>query len=199
MATLGRRAPSGAASPFPSGRRRSSHAPHPRHLAPSHAAAEAASIRRRRSTSAHGRGSTAARTWLDLQLDIADRGRSDAPRLPAHQVERLYPNGAPRSWGLLIDEPKRPAWVLRTLAGLVGVGLGVATAVSETVSGIVATTVAGFGEMATIGLHLLGLVASVAHLGLVGRLVSAVAIAVLVARLGWRLARWGAAPIGEDR
>ena len=131
-------------------------------------------------------GGATARTWEDLQLDIVGRGRSDEPRLPAHQVDALHPWGAPRSWGLLIEEPQRPAWVLRLAAGTVSLILGIAAAVSNTVAGVIATTVAGFGELLTIAAHLLGVVGADGSLGTVGRVLAVGAFVAAVVRLAWR-------------
>ena len=140
----------------------------------------------------------ARRTWQDCRLDLVE-GRSDAPRIPASQVDRLHPWGAPRSWELLVQSPQRPPWVLRAAAGSVSVVLGVATVVSTTAASAAAGVLAGAGDVLAAGAHLLGAVGAGGHFGAAGRLVTAVAIGVPLVRIGWRLARWGAAPIGDDR
>ena len=132
-----------------------------------------------------GSGAT-ARTWEDLQLDIVGRGRSDEPRIPAHQIDALHPSGAPRSWGLLIEEPERPAWVLRLAAGAVSLILGIVAAVSNTVAGVIATTAAGFAELLTIAAHLLGVVGAGGSLGTVGRALAVAAFVAAVVRFAWR-------------
>ena len=148
----------------------------------------------------HGQPSTRARTWLDYQLDILGEGRSDAPRIPAEQVERIHPWGTPRrSWDLLIEEPRRPAWIPRLAAGLVSLVCGAAAAVSDVFYGAIGSTVAGAGELALLGLHVVGIIGADGHLGLVGRLLTVAAIVASAIRIGWRLTRWGPGSIGEDR
>lgn len=146
-----------------------------------------------------GQPSTAARTWLDYQLDLIGNDRSDAPRIPAHQIERLHPWGAPRSWDLLVERPRRPAWPARAAAGVISVACGIAAAVSDAFYGVIATTVAGLGQIVGIGLHLAGIIGADGHLGTAGRLLAVAAIVAGITRLGWRLTRWGVAPIGDDR
>lgn len=145
-----------------------------------------------------GSGAT-ARTWEDLQLDIVGRGRSDEPRIPAAQVDALHPWGAPRSWGLLIEEPQRPAWVLRLAAGTVSLALGVMAAVSSTVSGIIATTVTGASELLTIAAHLLGVIGADGSLGLLGRALAVAAFVAAVVRLAWRLGARSTSRDGSGR
>jgi len=141
-------------------------------------------------------GGATARTWEELQLDIVGRGRSDEPRLPADQVDALHPWGAPRSWGLLIEEPERPAWVLRLAAGTVSLILGIVAAAFNTVAGVIATTATGFGELLTIAAHLLGVVGADGSLGAVGRALAVAAFVAAVVRLAWR---FGARSSDRDR
>ncbi len=62
----------------------------------------------------HQRGSVSqarrlsAPTWLHYRLDLVE-GQSDAPRIPPHQIARLHPAGAPRSWELLVLQPPQPS------------------------------------------------------------------------------------------
>lgn len=144
------------------------------------------------------RGSTDAPMWLDYRLDLV-RGRSDAPRIPAHQVERLFPEGAPRSWELLIERPQRPVWVLRAAGALISVVVGTVAVLSPAVAGVVATIGAGLGEMLSIAGHVLHLAGADGVFGAIGRVATVLAISIPLARLGLRAARWGVAPIGDDR
>lgn len=147
---------------------------------------------------ADSRGSTEAPTWLDYRLDLV-RGRSDAPRIPAHQVERLFPEGAPRSWELLIERPQQPVWVLRVAGALVSVVVGTVAVLSPAVAGVAATIGAGLAEMLSIAGHVLSLAGADGVFGAIGRLATVVALSVPLTRLLWRAARWGVAPIGDDQ
>lgn len=160
---------------------------------------------RNRSQSAGGRrvarssrGSTAARTWADYRLDLVG-DRSDAPRIPIEQLDRLHPWGAPQSWALLVEKPRRPSWPWRLAAGVVSVGLGVATALSATFASVVTATVAGLGEILTIAAHVAGLIGDRGGIGVVGRVLTVSAILFAAIRIGWRLTAWGAEEIGDGR
>ena len=144
------------------------------------------------------RGSTAARTWADYRLDLVG-DRSDAPRIPVEQLDRLHPWGAPQSWALLVEKPRRRSWPWRLAAGAVSVGLGVATALSATFASVVATTVAGLGDIVTIAAHLTGLIGGDGGIGVVGRILTVSAILFAAIRIGWRLTAWGAEEIGHGR
>jgi hypothetical protein len=117
----------------------------------------------------------------------------------AHQVERLHPWGASRSWGLLIEKPERPSWPFRVAGGLVSLALGVATTVSDSMAGLVASLVAGTGQLLTVAVHVFGIVGPEGSLGVVGRLLAVAAVVAAVTRLAWRFTGWGVASIGDDR
>lgn len=144
-------------------------------------------------------GFPGAGTWLDDYRRDLLRDRSDAPRIPVSGLERLFPEGAPRSWELLVERPQRPGWVLRAASALISVVIGAAALLSPAVAGVVATIVSGLIEMVSIAGHVLGLVGAGGWLGLVGRLATMVVVSISLGRLGWRAARWGVAPIGDDR
>lgn len=144
------------------------------------------------------RGSTAARTWADYRLDLVG-DRSDAPRISVEQLDRLHPWGAPQSWALLVEKPRRRSWPWRLAAGLVSVGLGTATALSATFANVVATTVAGLGDIVSIAAHVTGLLGDHGGLGIVGRVLTVSAILFAAIRIGWRLTAWGAEEIGDGR
>jgi hypothetical protein len=131
--------------------------------------------------------------WSDYRLDLVDDGRSEAPRIPSRQVRQLHPGGVPSSWELITEHPVRPSWVTRLTGGVVSVLLTIAAALS----GVVAAVAGVGGELLAGTARLAGLVGFEA--GLVGRLVAVIVIGIPAVRIGWRLARWGVAPIGDDR
>ena len=146
-----------------------------------------------------GRPAPSTGTWLDDYRRDQLRDRSHAPRIPVSGVKHLFPEGAPRSWELLVERPQRPVWLLRAVSALITVVLGAVALLSPAVAGVVATVGAGVVEMVSIAGHVLGLVGAGGWLGLVGRLATVLAVSVSLGRLGWRAARWGVAPIGDDR
>lgn len=117
---------------------------------------------------------SSAPTWLDFRLDLVDDRGSDAPRIPAEQVEQLHPVAAPsRSWDLIIGEPDRSRWVFGTVGGLVSVLVG-----------MVAALLASAGEL----LALIGsVIAMVAGDG--GRAVALLVLAVSLVRLAHGVAQ----------
>lgn len=141
---------------------------------------------------------SAAPGWMDYRLDL-EAGGSDAPRIPVHQVEWLHPDGAPSSWELITERPPRPKWLARAVGGLVSALVAVVTALSGLVSGAVAAVAAAGGDGLAAGARLAGIVGSVGGLGVAGRLVAFVLVAVPLARVGWRMARWGVAGVGSER
>jgi hypothetical protein len=153
---------------------------------------------RRRAGPVDAQGSTDAPTWFDYQLDLVG-GRSDAPRVPARQLELLYPEGAPRSWELLVERPRRPVWVVRAAGAVISVVLGAVALLSPAVASVAATIGVGLGELASLVGHALAFIDVGGALGVIGRAAALIAVAVPLTRLGWRAARWGVAPIGDDR
>ena len=132
-----------------------------------------------------------APTWLHYRLDLVE-GQSDAPRIPPHQLARLHPLGAPRSWDLLVLKPQRPPRIVRLGTALIGAVLGAVAVVSEIAVGWVGTTLVGFGELLALAGHLIDLLGIESDLGGASRALPLLATAVPLIRWSWRAARWGA-------
>lgn len=139
------------------------------------------------------------RTWLDHQHYLVCDDRSDAPRIPRHQLRQLFPDGAPRSWSLIVEKPRRPPRLVRATAAVTSVGLGLATVLSQAVAGFAADVFAWAGEVLMVAVHLVVLVAADGRFGAVGRLIGAAALVGALARLGWQLARWARQVNGDSR
>lgn len=152
----------------------------------------------------HHRGSApqarrlSAPTWLHYRLDLVE-GQSDAPRIPPHQLARLHPTGAPRSWELLVLKPQRPPRIVRLGTALIGAVLGAVAVVSEIAVGWLGTTLVGFGEFLALAGHLIDLLGIQSDLGGAGRAMPLLTIAVPVIRWSWRAARWVASPSRSAR
>ena len=82
---------------------------------------------------------------------------------------------------------------------MISVTVAAAAVISDSVAGAAAAVTAGAGEVVAVAVHVAGIAGLAGHLGVIGRVVLAGALVRPVVRLGWRLARWGAAPLGEDQ
>lgn len=146
-----------------------------------------------------GSGPDTPRTWLDHQHYLVCDDRSDAPRIPRHQLRQLFPDGAPRSWSLVIEKPSRPPRLVRAAAAVISVGLGLATILSQAVAGLAAGVFAWAGEAFMVAVHLVVLLAADGRFGFAGRLIGAAVLVGALARLGWQLARWAGQANGDGR